>query len=96
MDEAKGAIAEWAAREPRIRRAWLVGDNGIAVELQPVADSEETLAIWLHKADKWRSQLRERVGPELKLEWLDPDRDEAIVGEELTRPKTLVYERSDY
>ena len=93
MDSAKGAIAEWAAREPRIRRAWLLDDNEVAVELQPVADSEETLAIWLYKADKWRAQLLERVGPGVRLEWLDPDRDEAILGEDLARAKTLIYER---
>ncbi len=45
-------IADWAARNPKIRRLWaceapLPQVVAVALELQPVADSEETSAVWL-------------------------------------------------
>jgi hypothetical protein len=77
-------IAEWAARNPKIRRVWVSDsraedaprpDEGIviAVELQPVADSEETFAVWMANCDKWRVELQARLGRIVDLEWLDPD-----------------------
>jgi hypothetical protein len=97
------AVAEWAAADPKIKRAWVLCDGAadpqpedleIAVEIQPVADSEETLAVWLWKGEQWRSQLRARIGPNVKLEWVDPDRDDPALGKELEQAKVLVYERA--
>jgi predicted nucleotidyltransferase len=77
-------LAEWAAGNPKIRRVWAFGngaeaalgapgDIDIAVELQPVADSEETLVAWLANCNKWRSQLQARTGRAVNLDWVDPD-----------------------
>ena len=66
------SIARWAAGTPRVRRVWLFANdapqeargNGqieVALELEPVGDSEETLAIWMANAGSWQSQLRNRV-----------------------------------
>jgi len=77
-------IAEWAAGNPRIRRVWLFDSRAedapasdgrieIALELQPVADSEETITVWLANCDKWRLQLQTRMGRTVDLDWLDPD-----------------------
>jgi hypothetical protein len=103
MSPVQNAVAEWAARNPKITRAWMLGDPDthetaeqeieIAVEIQPVADSEETFVVWLAKAEQWQSQLRARIGPTLQLVWLDPDLDEPALGKELERAKVLVYER---
>jgi hypothetical protein len=104
MSPVDNTVAEWAARNPRIKRAWMLGDPAadhpaeqeieIAVELQPVADSEETFAVWLSKAEQWQSQLRAHIGPKVQLVWVDPDVDEPAVGKKLERPKVLLYERA--
>lgn len=94
-------ISRFAAENRRIRRAWLVGDAakgspgnriGIAIEVEPVGDSEETLAVWLANEGRWQAQLQLRLSRDVGLEWVDTDathtarsqRDEA---------KLLVYER---
>ena len=104
MSPVQDAVAEWAARNPKIRRAWMLGDPAahepaeheieIAVELQPVADSEETFAVWLAKAEQWHSQLRERFGSKVQLVWVDPDVDEPALAKELEQSRVLVYERA--
>jgi hypothetical protein len=94
MSPVEAAVAEWAAGHPKIKRAWIVGELEVAVEIQPVGDSEETIAVWLAKGEQWRSQLRQRIDPTLELEWFDPDRDEPFLAEALGRDKTLVFERA--
>jgi len=104
MSPVQDAVAEWAARNPKIKRAWMLRDPAaegaaeheieIAVELQPVADSEETFAVWLAKGAQWHSQLREQIGPKVQLVWVDPDLDEPALGKELEHAKVLVYERA--
>jgi len=50
------SIARWAAENPEVRRVWVFGSRAkgthgpnseidIAVELEPVGDSEETLRV---------------------------------------------------
>lgn len=94
-------IARWAAGTPRIRRVWLLSNgargNGhieVAVELEPVGDSEETLAIWIANGGSWQSQLRNRVSPAVELEWFDPDGSDAAIDGRLGDGKALVYERA--
>jgi hypothetical protein len=94
VSPVEDAVAQWAARNPKIKRAWMLGDAEVAVEIQPVADSEETIAVWLAKAEHWRSQLRSRLGPQVELVWIDPDRDAPALGKELEEAKVLVYERA--
>lgn len=88
------SIARWAAGNPDIRRAWMYGNGevNIAVELEPVGDSEETLATWMARAGLWRSQLQRRISVPFELEWLDPDVGSAALDE----AKQLVYERAGY
>jgi hypothetical protein len=104
MSPVQDAVAEWAARNPKIKRAWMLGGPAagepaeheieIALEIQPVADSEETFAVWLAKGEQWHSQLRERIGPKVQLVWVDPDLDEPALREELEQASVLVYERA--
>ena len=92
-------IARWAAGHPQIRRAWLFATPGAApadtqsialtVELRPVGDSEETLAVWMAHSQEWRRQLDEQVGQPVALDWHDPDDGTA----KRPGPETLVYER---
>ena len=103
MSPVQAAVAEWAARNPEIMRAWMLGEPAadepedhefeIAVELQPVADSEETIGVWLAKGAQRQSQLRARFG-KVQLVWVDPDLDEPALGKELEEAKVLVYERA--
>lgn len=88
------AIVRWAARNPDIRRAWVYGNGNIniALELEPVGDSEETLAAWMAHAGLWRSQLQRRISVPVELEWFDPD----VRSTALTEAKKLVYERAGY
>jgi hypothetical protein len=93
MSSVESTVAQWAAANPKIKRAWILGKLEVAVEIQPVSDSEETIAIWLARGEQWRAELRQRIDPALELEWFDPDRDEPIVGDALGQDKTLVFER---
>jgi predicted nucleotidyltransferase len=79
-------LASWAAAHPRIRRVWFFDgsakrnarsdtDLDIAIEMEPVADSEETIAHWIAHAEEWQTQLEECVGTSVDLEWFDPDVD---------------------
>jgi hypothetical protein len=98
------ALAEWAARNAKIRRVWVSdgraedasGGNGgvdIALELQPVPDSEESLAVWIANADKWRLQLQAMTGRSVELDCIDPDRVTGTVDSACRENRVLVYER---
>jgi hypothetical protein len=90
------AIAEWAAANPDIQRVWMVAVAApkeaieLLAELQPSADSEETLAVWVANGGRWRRELQARVDQAVNLDWFDPDG--------ATRPaaeaKTLIYARA--
>ena len=97
-------LADWAAADPQIRRVWLFrgpaaeaapdGALDIALELRPVADSDETLIVWLANREKWRRQLAARLGGAVDLDWLDAQggtRSGEAGAHEL---KSLVYERA--
>ena len=102
MTDANALIAEWAERNPRIRRVWVdsraeraaapEGAIAIALELQPVADSEETLAVWLAHCEEWRRELHARTGRIVDLEWLDPDEAAPINPPRPGEANTLIYE----
>lgn len=94
-------IAEWAERDAAIKRVWLyvapeADEPGrpvdLALQLQPVADSEETMAVWMGNCEKWRRQLRSRTGREVVLEWLDAD--EGARATRAGEAAMLVYERA--
>jgi hypothetical protein len=88
-------VAEWAARNPKIRRVWACGaSDALALELQPVGDSEETFPVWLANCERWRSELAARVGRPVDLEWLDPDGAALVVQPRPGEADTLIYERS--
>jgi hypothetical protein len=93
--ELTDSIARWAAGNTHIRRVWLVRNgaarqgNGhveLAVELEPVFDSEETLTLWMANAGAWQSQLRRCVAAPVELEWCDADSGT------IEKEKALVYE----
>jgi mannosyltransferase OCH1-like enzyme len=68
-------IEEWAAANPRVRRVWISEDaTEVAVAPCPVADSEETLPVWIAHCDAWRLELLEVTGLLVRLDLLDPDR----------------------
>jgi hypothetical protein len=94
-------VADWAAGDPAIKRVWLYGATeedeagrpvDLALQLQPVADSEETIAVWMGKCEKWRQQLASRTGREVMLEWLDAD--EGARATRAGEAAMLVYERA--
>jgi hypothetical protein len=52
------------------------GANGgidVAVEPQPVADSEESLPVWMAHCETWRRQLQVLTGQAVRLQLRDPD-----------------------
>ena len=68
-------IEAWAAANPRVRRVLISEDAAeVAVAPCPVADSEETLPVWIAHCDAWRRELIELTGRSVRLDWLDPDR----------------------
>jgi hypothetical protein len=79
-------LAAWADSNPRIRRVWLFHGGAkrnansdavaeIAIEMEPVPDSEETIAVWIAHAEQWQAELERCVGSSVDLEWFDPDVD---------------------
>ena len=101
--DAAGAIADWASQKRRIRRIWLIGEAAqrtpppdhaleVAVEVEPVGDSEETAAIWMANEMSWRAQLERLLSRRIGLEWVDSD---ATATPQSTRDelKRLVYDR---
>jgi len=95
-------VASWAAGNPGIRRVWLSAspaadareeDIALTLELQPVADSEETLAIWMAHGEGWRGELQARIGQAVALDWRDPDDGTMVPPLPTERPRTLIYER---
>jgi hypothetical protein len=92
-------IADWAARNPKIRRVWACDSHArnalaVALELQPVADSEETAALWLANCEKWRRGLARRLRRAVELEWIDRDETGAANQPAAGEIRTLIYERS--
>ena len=67
-------IEEWAAANPRVRRV-RISEDAAEVEVVPcpVADSEETLPVWIAHGDAWRRELTELTGRSVRLDWLGPD-----------------------
>jgi predicted nucleotidyltransferase len=105
-DDVRDAIVAWAEATPRIRRVWVFGsrakgnprtdsDLDIAVEVEPVADSEETLAVWMANSEKWQSELQEHISFTVDLEWFDPDGSTPKVRGALRETGILVYERAE-
>ena len=91
-------IARWAAENPKVRRVWVLGGAraprlDLAIELEPVADSEESLAVWMAHADEWRAALRERVSAGVEVSWIDADGATRSIPEVLDEPKVLGYDR---
>ena len=91
------AVSSWAAGNPKVRRVWLSAapDESIAlmVELQPVGDSEETLAVWMTHCNDWKAELQAEIGAPVGIEWYDPDSETPGPGAG-TPAKTLIYERA--
>ena len=99
------SIVRWATEVPEVRRVWVSqsratgghrpnSDIDIAIELEPVGDSEETLTRWLFHADLWESQLQRRIAAKIDLEWFDPDGSTRTIEAGLNEPRALMYERS--
>lgn len=92
-------LAAWAAANPRIRRVWLFGnakrnaksgtDLDVAIEMEPVPDSEETIAFWIAHAEEWQAEVEKCVDSSVDLEWFDPDVD-APLGDKAI----LAYDRT--
>jgi malate dehydrogenase (oxaloacetate-decarboxylating)(NADP+) len=91
-------VADWAARNPRVRRVWtceshVEGALALALELEPVADSEETATVWLAHCEEWRGALARRLRRAVELEWIDRDEASAPNQPGTGEVRTLVYER---
>ncbi len=95
-------IAHWANAHPAILRVWLfagpdedASTNGpidVALELQPVGDSEESAASWLGNCERWRRQLEAQTGRGVELEWLDVD--EGARRAQAGEGRLLIFERA--
>ena len=99
-NDVRNKVVAWAKRNARIRRVWMLGGGtdrhdvkvNIAVEIEPVADSEETAALWMAHSDKWQRELQETSGCGVSLEWLDPDGSTPGVREAVAAGAELIYE----
>jgi uncharacterized protein len=103
QDSVIDSIARWAAETSEVRRVWVFGshamgtaahdsDLDVAVEIEPVGDSEETLARWIACSCLWRSQLQARTAANIALEWFDPDGRTPAIQAKLDPARLLIYE----
>ena len=100
--ELLDSIRHWANHEEKIRRVWLLepagdetggeGDHSIAVELDPVHDSDEEMLLWVSKSGEWQSSLRE-MAPAIRLEWMNPYSGAGAAREDPDASRSLVYDR---
>src|SRR5262245_17080965 len=97
-------IVAWAQAIPAIRRGWLLseasayrpGDEiSVAIEVEPVGDSEETLVLWLAHSDQWQSELQEQTRLRVNLEWFDLDGNTPKIRGALVNASGLIYERAE-
>ncbi len=72
-------IYQWANHEDKVRRVWArttrtesVSHTDIAVEIEPVNDSEEELLLWMSKFGDWQAELQKQISGTVQLEWIDP------------------------
>lgn len=82
------AVSSWARAQPRIRRVWLYGDEkprtprssdiDVTIEMEPVADGDETVTFWIAHAEEWQAELERETGANVGLEWFDPVMDAPI------------------
>ncbi len=99
-NDVRNKVVAWAKGNTRIRRVWMLGGGSdrhdrhlnIAIEVEPVADSEETAALWMAHSDKWQLELQEKSGSGVSLEWLDPDGSTPGVREAVAAGAELIYE----
>lgn len=97
-------IRDWAAGHPKISRVWIF-DNGadvdlpdeesvrLALEIEPVGDSEETATLWMAQGDRWRRELQRLLGCRVELLWFDPDRGRGEPRTTAADPRALIYDR---
>jgi len=95
-----GLINKWANQESKVRRVWVrlrhtgsAKHTDIAVEIEPVNDSDEELLLWMANSGDWRADLQKQISGTVQLEWIDPY---ASTGE-AQYPDTgyvLLYERN--
>ena len=104
-DDFRNRAAEWAERQPRVRRLWMFGsrakgnprpdsDLDIAVEIEPVPDSEETLPYWITCWERWQSELQRKTEYPVDLDWFDPDGSTQQVAQGLREGSILLYDRA--
>lgn len=97
-------VVAWAKANDGIRRAWILGGSGagatdgpvdIAIEVEPVGDSEETAATWIAHSDRWQAELQQKTGCAVSLVWFDPDGSTPGVRKAVAAGAQLIYERAD-
>jgi hypothetical protein len=70
------ALAQWYAAQSSIRRLWASEDRDaliVFVALEPTADGDDTLVVWLAKNRDWASDLRLVTHREMQLKLVVSD-----------------------
>ena len=104
-EDFRNYLTEWAESQPRVRRLWIFGsraqgnarpdsDLDLAVEIEPVADSEETLPYWMTCSERWQSELQRRSEHPVDLDWFDPDGSTPRVARAIREGSILLYDRA--
>lgn len=71
VTEVAAALAQWYADHPSIRRLWALDDPAalvVLVALEPTADGDDSLPVWLANRRDWASDLRLRTRREVQLQ----------------------------
>jgi len=59
--QIQAALSQWYAAHPSIRRLWAIEDAAaliVLVALEPTADGDDTLPIWLGRQQTWANHLK--------------------------------------
>ena len=81
--ELSDTLSRWYAAHAAIRHLWALDGPDqltVLVTLQPTADGDDTLPLWLAKSDEWTHDLRTRTRRAVQLRLLIADvLDDSIV-----------------
>jgi hypothetical protein len=75
VPQIERSLERWYAAQSSIRRVWALDDPDallIFVAIEPTADGDDALPVWLAKKDEWIRDLQSLFAREVRLQLVAP------------------------